>query len=160
MQTKKSLQTKNKDRNRNTKVIQTVENYQVQKPTAHKVEVEAEAPKTSWRHVVVRWQCDWQRLKVEWCPRISVEWRVFEWGFLKFTNLILKKSNLKTSKSWWIQGGGQRYEAEIGLVAGENVLVVLLDKYRTTEEAGRTSEEMDKTSEKAARRGGKRGMRK
>jgi hypothetical protein len=72
----------------------------------------------------------------------------------------LKKSNLKTSKSWQIQGGGQRYEAEIGLLAGENVLVVLLDKDRTSEEADKTSEEVDKTSEEAARRGGKRGMRK
>ena len=52
----------------------------------------------------------------------------FRCGFLKFINLILKKSNLKTLKSLRILGGGQGYEVEIEQLARENVLVVLLDK--------------------------------
>jgi hypothetical protein len=46
---------------------------------------------------VVRWWHSWWRLRVG-KPRVPVEWRVDDFGFLKYTYLVLKITNPKTSQ--------------------------------------------------------------
>jgi hypothetical protein len=67
-----------------------------------------------------------------------------------------ENSNLNASESLQIPSNGQRYEVQIGGLAMEKELMVLLDKVWTSKEAYRTYEKADRTSEEVVGRGGRK----
>jgi hypothetical protein len=86
---------------------------------------------------------------------------VWQWNFLKWINLILKKSNSRNSRMRQIRGRERHEEAEIGPSAVEEKPSVMLNCDvspkpidKASKEADRTSEEVVLASKESVKEGG------
>jgi len=81
--------------------------------------------------------------------RRTVERSVKGWGFLKLTNMVLKKPNPKTSKRKRIQGWKWMEGVETGRSMVEEEPAELLDKDKSPMAMDRDSNETDKAYKEA-----------